>query len=227
MRRMSWLATIPALALACATGSKNEKPSSEAVKTQSQAQAALQRAADAQKRALDEQQKAEQQQQVVVQKQKDLADAQARLNAQRDKAQQSQREAQRLSADAQQEAQREQTQAMQLQQQQAQTNQQLTQQNQQNFMQTRIVRGSAVSATKDELLLRSSDQGDVRLKLNDSTSITVDGKMGTGEQIQPGEDVRATYQLIDGQSIAVKIEARSSRSRTDSSSSDTSQPKQQ
>lgn len=52
MRRMSWLATIPALALGCATGSSNQKPSSEAVKTQSQAQAALQRAADAQKRAL-------------------------------------------------------------------------------------------------------------------------------------------------------------------------------
>jgi len=222
---MSWLATIPALALACATGSKNEKPSSEAVKTQSQAQAALQRAADGQKRALEEQQKAEQVQQEVVQKQKDLADAQARLNAQREKAQQAQREAQRLGAEAQQEAQRQQTQAMQLQQQQAQTNQQLTEQNQQSFMQTRNVSGQAVSANKDEILLRSSDQGDVRLKLNDSTSITVDGKMGTGEQIQPGEDVRATYQLIDGQPVAVKIDATSTGSRTNSS--EPSQPKQQ
>ena len=211
MRRMSWMAVIPALALSCAMGSKEEKPSSEAVKTQSQAQAALQRAADGQKRALGEQQKA-------------LADAQARLSAQRAKAQQAQKDAQRLSADAQQEAQRQQTQAMQLQQQQAQTSQQQMQQNQQSFMQTRNVSGQAVSANKDEILLRSSDQGDVRLKLNDSTSITVDGKMGTGEQIQPGEDVRATYQLIDGQPVAVKIDATSSGSR--SNSSDTSQPKQ-
>jgi len=228
MRRTSWVAIIPALALGCATGSSNQKPSSEAVKTQSQAQAALQRAADAQKRALDEQQKAEQLQQEVVQKQKDLADTQARLNAQRAKAEQAQRDAQRLSAEAQQEAQRQQTQAMQLQRQQAQTNQELTQQNQQSYMQTKNVRGRAVSANKDEVLLRSSDQGDVRLKLNDSTSITVDGKMGTGEEIQPGEDVRATYQVIDGQPTAVKIDVTSNKSRTSpSSSSDTSQPKQQ
>jgi oligoendopeptidase F len=224
MRRMSWVAVIPALALGCATGSSNEKPTSEAVKTQSQAQAALQRAADGQKRALEEQQKAEQLQQQVVQKQKDLADTQARLSAQRAKAQQAQSDAQRLSAEAQQEGQRQQTQAMQLQQQQVQTNQQQMQQNQQSFMKARNVSGQAVSATKDELLLRSSDQGDVRLKLNDSTSITVDGKMGTGEQIQPGEDVRATYQLIDGQSVAVKIDATSSKSGA--SSSETSQPKQ-
>src|SRR6266511_4069619 len=105
MRRMWWLATIPALALGCASGSSNQPKMSEATQTQTQAQQALQRAADAQKRALDEQQKAEQFQQEVMQKQKDLADAQARLTAQRAKAEQAQREAQRLSAEAQQEAQ--------------------------------------------------------------------------------------------------------------------------
>jgi uncharacterized membrane protein YqiK len=226
MRRMWWLATIPALALGCATGSSNNQKMSESTKTQTQAQQALQKAADAQKQALAEQQKAEQLQQEVTQKQKDLADAHARLSAQRAKAQQAQSDAQRLNAEAQREAQTQQQQAMQLQRQEAQQNQQLTQQNQQTFMQTRIVRGQAVSATKDQLLLRSSDQGDVRLKVNDSTAVTVDGQMGTTDQIQPGEDVRASYQVIDGQATAVKIEVKSNKSSTNSSS-DTSQPKQQ
>jgi hypothetical protein len=226
MRRMWWLATIPALALGCATGSSNNQKTSESVKTQTQAQQALQKAADAQKQALAEQQKAEQLQQEVTQKQKDLADAQARLSAQRARAEQSQRDAQRAGADAQQEAQTQQQQAAQLQRQEAQRSQQLTQQNQQSYMQTKIVRGQAVSATKDEVLLRSPSQGDVRIKVNDSTAITVDGQMGTTDQIQPGEDVRASYQLIDGQATAVKIEVSSNKSSTNSSS-DASQPKQQ
>jgi hypothetical protein len=205
---MWWLATIPALALGCATGSSNEqKTSSEAVKTQSRAQQALQKAADAQKQALAEQQKAEQLQQEVVQKQKELADAQARLNAQRVKAEQAQREAQRLSAEAQREAQLQQSQAMQLQRQEAQQHQQITQENQQQWMQAKNVQGKAVAASNGELLLRAPGQGDLRLKTNDSTAVTVDGKSATLDQIQPGQDVRASYQVVDGQPIALVIEA--------------------
>ena len=222
MRRIWWLATIPALALGCATGSSNnQKPTSEAVRTQTQAQQALQRAADAQKQALAEQQKAEQLQQEVTQKQKDLADAQARLTAQRAKAEQSQRDAQRLGAEAQREAQTQQQQATQLQRTEGQQHQQMTQQNQQAYMQAKNVRGQALSASKDELVLRSSDQGDLRLKLNDSTAVTVDGQLGSPDQIKAGQDVRASYQVIDGQPTATKIEVKSNQS------SDTSQPKQQ
>jgi len=210
MRRMWWLATIPALALGCASGSSNQQKMSEAAKTQTQAQQALQRAADAQKRALEEQQKAEQLQQEVMQKQKELADAQARLTAQRAKAEQAQRDAQRLTAEAHQEALREQQQAMQLQRREAQQHQQLTQQNQQQWMQTKTVQGKAVTAGKDELLVRAPDQGDLRLKTNDSTTVTVDGKSASLDEIKPGEDVRASYQVVDGQPIALVIEARSS-----------------
>ncbi len=218
MRRMWWLATIPALALGCASGSSNQPKMSEATQTQTQAQQALQRAADAQKRALDEQQKAEQFQQEVMQKQKDLADAQARLTGQRAKAEQAQREAQRLSAEAQQEAQRQQQQAIQLQRQEAQTHQQITQQNQQQWMQPKTVQGKAVTAGKDELLLRAPDQGDLRLKANDSTTVTVDGKSASLDDIRPGEDVRASYQVVDGQPIALVVEAHRS---------DTSNPSKQ
>jgi exonuclease VII large subunit len=203
---MWWLATVPALALGCASGSSNQ-PKSEAAQTQTQAQQALQRAADAQKQALAEQQKAEQLQQEVTQKQKDLADAQARLTAQRAKAEQAQREAQRLSAQAQQDAQRQQQEALQLQRQQAQTQQQMTQQNQQQLMQTKTVRGKAVTASNGEVLVRAPAQGDLRLKTTDSTTVTIDGKSASLDQIQPGHDVRATYQVVDGQPVAVVIEA--------------------
>ncbi|MFL5308856.1 MAG: hypothetical protein ACJ79H_00240, partial [Myxococcales bacterium] len=98
--------------------------------------------------------------------------------------------------------------------------QQMTQQNQQAYMQAKDVRGQAVSASKDELLLRSSDRGDLRLKLNDSTAITVDGQMGSADQIKPGQDVRASYQVIDGLLTALKIDVKSSQSSTSS-------PKQQ
>jgi hypothetical protein len=229
MRRIGWLATIPALALGCASGSSNNKPTSEAVKTQSQAQQALQRAADAQKRALDEQQKAEQLQQEVVQKQKDLADAQARLTAQRAKAEQAQREAQRLGAEAQREAQTQQQQATQFQRQEAQQHQQITQENQQQWLQPKSVQGKAVSASNGEILVRAPGQGDLRLKANDSTAVIVDGKTASLDQIRPGEDVRASYQVIDGQPVALSIEARSntSSSTTDQSNQTTApNPKQ-
>jgi len=217
---MWWLATIPALALGCASGSSNQPKMSEAAKTQTQAQQTLQKAADAQKQALAEQQKAEQLQQEVVQKQKELADAQARLTAQRAKAEQAQREAQRLSAEAQREAQVRQQQAVQLQRSQAQQHQQITQQNQQQWMQPKDVQGKAVSASNGELLLRAPDQGDLRLKTNDSTAVIVDGKSASLDQIQPGQDVRASYQVVDGQPIALKIEA----NRSDTSNQ--SNPKQ-
>ena len=96
----------------------------------------------------------------------------------------------------------------------AQTHQQISQQNQQSWTQAKNVSGRAVSASNDEVLVRSSDQGDLRLKLNDSTAVTVDGQMGSADQIKPGEDVRASYQVIDGQPTATKIEVRSSQSST-------------
>src|SRR5207237_6271191 len=69
MRRIGWLAAIPAFALACATSSSSEKMS-DTTKAQSSAQSAFQKAADAQKKAVDEQQKLEQAQRDVVAAQK-------------------------------------------------------------------------------------------------------------------------------------------------------------
>ena len=177
MRRIGWLAAIPAFALACATSSSSEKMS-DTTKAQSSAQSAFQKAADAQKKAVDEQQKLEQ----------------------------AQRDAQQLAADANQQAQQDQQQALQLQKQQVQQHKQMTSENQKSWMQTKNVEGRAVSAANNELMVRSSDQGDLRLKVNDSTSVNVDGKMGSLDQIKPGSDVRASYQLVDGQPTALTIE---------------------
>src|SRR2546421_6143805 len=229
MRRIWWMAAVPALLFGCAS-SKSDTKMSESAKTQTAAQASLQKAADAQKHALEEQQKAEQLQQEVVQKQKDLADAQARLQGQRAKAEQAQRDARTAADEAHREAQQQQGQAMQMQKSEAQTHQQINQQNQQAWTQAKNVSGRAVSASSDEVLVRSSDQGDLRLKLNDSTAITVDGRMGKVDDIKPGGNVRAAYQVIDGQPTALRLDVTNNRSSTgtgtsgSSSSSGTTNP---
>ena len=168
--------------------------------------AGFQKAADAQKHAVEEQQKLEKAQRDVVAAQKALADAQARLEGQKAKAEQAQRDAQQLASDAQQQGQQDQQQALQLQQQQSKQHKEMTTQNQKSWMQTKNVEGQALSAGNNELMVRSSDQGDMRLKVNDSTAVNVDGKLGSLDQIKPGSDVRASYQLVDGQPMALTIE---------------------
>jgi hypothetical protein len=47
--------------------------------------------------------------------------------------------------------------------------------------------------------------------------------MGTADQIQPGEDVRASYQVIDGQPTALKLTVTSSRSKSSTGQSQSGQ----
>lgn len=207
MRKMIVLPAI-ALAFGCATGGQEQRKS-EAMTAQEQAHRQLQQAADAQKKAADEQAQAEKDQQEVVKSQKALADAQARLRGQRMKAQQAQEEANRLSATAQQEASMQQQQALQYQQLQA---QQATQQNQarsQQWTQQQDVQGRVLSASGDQLQVRTSDQQLMKLDVTGSTAINVDGRSGNASQIQPGSDVRASYQLIDGKARALTIDVTS------------------
>jgi hypothetical protein len=57
------------------------------------------------------------------------------------------------------------------------------------------------------------------LKLSDSTAVTIDGKPSSPTQIQPGSDVRASYQVVDGQPTALKIDVTSNQPSSSSSSS--------
>jgi len=200
-----------ALVFACATGGQQAKKS-EAQNAQDQAHQSLQAAADAQKKAADEQAKAEQFQDEVTQKQKELADAQAKLRGQRVKAQQAQQDAQRLTQTAQREAQTQQREAQQLQKSQAQEMQQRNQERVQNWTQQQNAQGTLVSAQSDQVQIRTQDQGVLKLQVTDSTAVTLDGKTATLTQLQPGADVRASYQSVGGEDKALTIEATSQSS---------------
>jgi hypothetical protein len=194
-----------AVALGCASGGQDTKKS-ETRAVQDQAHQALQRAADAQKRAADEQAKVEKTQQEVTQKQKELADAQARLKAQIAKAEQAQREAELATRDAQQEAAQQQQQAMKVQRTESQQMQSVNQERLQTWTQEKSVSGRVLQADGNKLEVRTPDQNVVQLQVTDATTVRMNGKSASPSQIQPGSDVRASYQVVDGQAKALVVD---------------------
>ena len=203
MRKMMVLPAV-ALAFGCAMGGQEKK--SETMTAQDQAHAELQQAADAQKRASAEQAAAEKDQEAVVQAQKNLADAQARLSGQRMKARQAQDDARRMSEKAQAEVQQQQQQASQLQEQTSQKNSELNKSRTQEWTAQKDLEGRVMQASGEEIQVRTSDQQLVKLDVTDSTAINFNGRSGKVSEIQPGSDIRASYQLIDGKAKALTIE---------------------
>ena len=155
--------------------------------------------------------------------QKALAEAQAKAQGQQAKAEQAQQQAQQLAQQAQQDAQSSQQQALQYQKSEANTRQTLHQENQKSWSQARNIDGKVFQASSDSLKVRAGDR-DMNLRLNDSTAITVDGKSSSAQQIQPGSDVRASYQMVDGQAQALKIDVKSSQGSGSGSSTGISSP---
>jgi len=207
MRNGIWVAAL-ALTSGCAMfGGSQESKKSETRTAQDQAQQSLQRAADAQKKAADEQAKVEQAQQEVTQKQKELADAQAKLRGQTAKAQQAQRDAQEANRLGQQEAQQEQQQAAQIQRSEHRRLRSQNQQNQQTWMQEQTARGTVVQAGNDQVQIRTQDKGLLQLQITDATAVTLNGQTASAAQLPPGTDLRASYQMVDGQPKALKIDA--------------------
>ncbi|HEY2029311.1 MAG TPA: hypothetical protein VGH20_08890 [Myxococcales bacterium] len=212
MRNIRWVAAA-GLLVGCAMGGQQTKQS-ETVSAQSQATQSFQAAADAQKRATDEQQKAEQAHQDVIQAQKALAEAQAKMNAQQAKADQAQADAQRLASAATEQGQMSQQQAQQAMQTETQEHQSKAKQNLQQWTQNQEVQGTVISAGSDQVSVRTDDSQTLNLGVNDTTAITLDGKTASAQQLMPGTDVRASYQMIDGKATAVKVRAHSSQQGT-------------
>jgi colicin import membrane protein len=211
MRIMTWIAAL-GLATGCAMfGGGSESKKSETRAVQDQATQTLQQAADAQKKAADEQAKVEKLQQEVTQKQKELADAQSRLRAQTVKAEQAQRDAQQAQRTAQQQAQQQQTQALQTQQTESQQMRSTNQQRMQTWSQEKTVNGQVLNASGDKVEIRTADQSALALKVTDSTSVKVDGKTASVNDIRAGADVRASYQMVDGEAKALTIDATSKK----------------
>jgi hypothetical protein len=69
--------------------------------------------------------------------------------------------------------------------------------------------GTVVRKSGDQIRVRTQDQGLMNLDVTDSTAISLDGQKASVDQIQPGEDVRASYQMIDGKAKALTIDVSS------------------
>lgn len=215
MQRIFFL--IPALALACATSTPSQQMS-ETRQAQDDAQKQYQNAANSQKHAAEEQQKAEQAERDVTRAQKVLADAQAKLVGQRAKAAQAQRDAAQLARDSQERGAQMQERATQRQGEEARQEKRMQQENQRAWMQTQNVYGAVAAVTPKSLTVRSVDRGDVRLELGDSTSVNLDGRSASISDVRAGSDVRASYGVVDGQTIATRLDITSRRESDDASS---------
>jgi hypothetical protein len=213
MRNTIWVAGL-AFTFGCAMfgGGSQETKKSETRTAQDQAHKSLQQAADAQKKANEEQAKVEKFQQDVTQKQKDLADAQARLKGQIAKAEQAQRDAQEANRLAQQEASQQQRQAAEKQRSETQQMTSSNQERQQTLTQEKRIRGRVVQAQGSQLQVRTEDQEMLQLDVTDATSVKLNGQSASVSQIQPGADVRASYQMVDGKAKALEIDATSKAS---------------
>jgi hypothetical protein len=206
MRRIFF--SIPAFALACATSSPNQQLSGTR-RAQDDAQQQYQGAASAQKHAAEEQQKAEQAERDVTKAQKVLADAQSRLDGQRAKAAQAQRDAGQTGRDAQQRGAQMQENATQLQGLEARQGKRTEQGNERAWMQTQNISGAVAAVGADGLTVRSADRGDVKLELSNSTAVNLDGRTASIAEVHPGNQVRASYGVIDGRSTATQIDVSS------------------
>jgi hypothetical protein len=71
------------------------------------------------------------------------------------------------------------------------------------------VTGTVAQASADEVRVDTANQPGIKLKVNNSTRITVDGKDASVSELREGTQVRASYQGTGDQATAIRIEARS------------------
>lgn len=73
------------------------------------------------------------------------------------------------------------------------------------------VQGTVMEVDDDDLTLAREGLPPVELDVHNRTEVTLDGKPSRVEQLPPGAQVRAKFQLKDDDIIAVRIEATSSQ----------------
>lgn len=71
------------------------------------------------------------------------------------------------------------------------------------------VSGTIAQVSTDEVRVDSANQPGLRLKVNPSTKITLNGKDASANQLQEGSQVRASYSVVGDQPTALTIEAKS------------------
>jgi len=182
------------------SGSANQSASDQVSAEQKNAEQSLKRAADAQKKAGDEQKEATNAQEDVQDAQRKLTEAQQKEAKQRTEAQQAQQRAQQEGTASQQQASQAQQRASQAQQTSA-----ASQTGSAQGEQTVAARVAQVNG--NELVL---DQGSPsRIKLNESTQVTLDGQPASAGQIREGHQIRAAYRMDSGEATAIRVDATS------------------
>lgn len=81
------------------------------------------------------------------------------------------------------------------------------------------VSGTLAQASADEVKVDTASQPGLKLKVNKSTRITVDGKDASASELREGAQVRASYQGSGDSATAIRIEANSSKGASDPSAS--------
>ena len=192
---------------------------SEAVEqAQDRSEQAFDQAEAAQQEAGDQQKQAAQAQQEAEEARGELMEAEAKAQAELQQAQQAQQTAQQTQQQAQQTVTEAQTSALEAQRQQ-QT--ELTQQNtQQPTAQAplpstpaqgeQLIIGEVLTASEQEVMVSVQGEPQLRLQLEPTTEIIVNGRQGRAADIREGSQVRASYRDSEGEQQAVRIEVTSS-----------------
>jgi DNA repair exonuclease SbcCD ATPase subunit len=195
---------------------------------QERSEKAIDQSEAAQKEAGDQQKEAVQAQQRAEEARRELAEAEAKAQAELQQAQQAQQQAQQTQQQAQQTVEESQRSALEAQRQQqaelAQQGQQQAQQMQQQAQQQaaapvpstqaqgeQFIIGQVLTASEDEVMVSVRGEPQLRLQVEPSTQIIVDGRQGRAADIQEGSQVRASYRDNQGEQQAVRIEVTSSQ----------------
>jgi hypothetical protein len=84
------------------------------------------------------------------------------------------------------------------------------------------IAGTVARAGGDAVVIRPTNQPEVTLRVNPSTSVTFDGQPASAAKLEEGAEVRASYEVRDGGPTAVRIEAHSAGTARMSRGSDMS-----
>lgn len=76
----------------------------------------------------------------------------------------------------------------------------------------KTVSGQVTKVSKDELTVESSGGQPMKLKVNDSTQVTVGGQQKSIDELQQGAQVRASYDESGGDRTAKRIEVNEAKS---------------
>lgn len=217
------------------TEQSGTSPTAQIDQAQQRSTEALEKAKQAQEQAATEQQDVQSAREQAQSARQEVQKAEQELQAERQQAQQAQQQAQQETQSAQQEAQQAQQQAITAQQQaeqqqeqqrqqelqaqqqqQAQQEQQAQQQAQQQppaiggagaAQGQQSLSGTIVSVQQDSVQVNVPEQGPVRLEVDSAVPVMVDGQQATLTELEPGQEVRASFSMEGENRKASRIDA--------------------